>query len=355
MNGYMFLFLVLIIFFMLSCSENINTDTSFKRVPAAGSLPVSFGEIIYGKNSLYHEQPPGSFRQDLSGAATDGSIIIFTDDGGSPSEYNFIRVMRELPDTKAVNLPLSANHIDLEGATFYKNSFVITTSLSQADNADARRLSCFTIKKHPAPRLVKEKSVDLRDQLMAALNIHFGEEWFNRIKDQPGKSGGLNIEGLSSSHNGGDVLLWGLRSPLYGEVFPDDLKKGSAIIARVHKPFKKNPTITFITVKLATENGDHGIRGIEWIPGLYGYVIIGGPVPKDSGYSLWRLSPYGQLDRIDLPGFDQLCRPESVIQVREGCTDYLVVLSEESGAECENAEFTFIKAEITVYIPPKQK
>ncbi|MBN2534867.1 MAG: hypothetical protein JXB88_18445 [Spirochaetales bacterium] len=343
---------LLLFFFLISLTWTSFGDSDnpaiFEPVPGTCYPPVRFGEIIYGKNSQYHEQPAGSFRQDLSGTATDGHTIIFIDDGGSPSEFNYVRVMQELPDNNAVNLPLTLNHLDLEGATFHKGYFVITASLSKADNADNRRLSRFKIKRYDGKvRLIKESSVDLRDQLMAALQVEFGDEWFNRIKDMPEKSGGLNIEGVSASHNNRDFLLWGLRSPLYGYNFPYDLKDGAAIIAVVHNPFKKKPYFEFITIDLNTEYGDHhGIRGIEWIPALRGYVIIGGPVPKDSGYSLWRLCPGGKLEKFYLPGFDQLCRPESVIQIKEGQKDYLVVLSEESGTECDNAGFTFIKAEI---------
>ena len=99
-------------------------------------------------------------------------------------------------------------------------------------------------------------------------------------------------------------------------------------------------------MSLPTEFGDHGIRGMEWIPKLHGHVLIGGSVPKADGYSLWRLRPNGNLERIELEGFEELCRPESVIQVKENGKHYLTVLSEESGSACDNAPFTFIMAEI---------
>jgi hypothetical protein len=85
---------------------------------------------------------------------------------------------------------------------------------------------------------------------------------------------------------------------------------------------------------------------MEWIPAMGSYVIIGGPVPAADNYSLWQLTWNGTLKPLELPGFENLCRPESVMQIKEGYKEYLVVLSEESGAACNNVPYTFIMAEI---------
>jgi hypothetical protein len=342
---FTFFLLLLTAFSDATLSNDLNSDPAPPQVGLAGP-PIHFGQIITGKNSQYHEQPAGSFRQDLSGAATDNTNIIFVDDGGSPPDFSFVRVMQQLPDDNAVNLPLTQNHQDLEGATYYQDFFVATGSLSDVDvHPDARWLTRFKLDQ-TGSQLIDETSVDLRDQLLAALQAHFGQEWFDRIKDLAGRDGGLNIEGLSRAHTGQDVLLWGLRSPLWGDNFPADLRDGAAIIAKVYQPFGAEPTFQFETLDLQTELGNHGIRAMEWIPKLHGYVIIGGPVQKANDYSLWRLRPNGALERIELPGFDQLCRPESVLQLTADGKDYLVVLSEESGAACDNVAFTFIQAEI---------
>lgn len=303
--------------------------------------PVQFGEIITGKNSLYHQLPDGTTRNDLSGAATDGHDIIFIDDGGDVSDFNFVRIMSEIPDDNAVNKPLSLFHNDLEGATYQKNYFVVTCSLSDPANLDTQWLTRFQIDRR-SNDLIRQTSINLRENLMSALKARFGSEWFDRIKDAPAKAGGLNIEGISTYHKGKNVFLWGLRSPLFGENFPTDLHDGVAIIAKVFNPFGGYPFIDFITVDL---EGD-GVRGMEWIPSLHGYVIIGGPVEKGDLYSLWLLRPRWGLEQLDLPGFSDLCRPETVTEIRENHKNYLVVISEDSGAACKNKEFTFIKAEI---------
>lgn len=309
--------------------------------PALSGPPIQFGEIITGKNSRYHERPAGTFFQDLSGAATDGNHIIFADDGGDPPDFNFVRVMSEFPDNNAVNIPLALTHKDLEGATFHRDYFVVTGSLAEAGNPDTRRLTRFKLDSS-SNQLVEETSVDLRDRLMAGLQARFGNEWFDRIKNADPRAGGLNIEGISGPHTGQNLLLWGLRSPLFGNNFPTNLRDGVAIIAAVYNPFSGDPSIDFITVDL---QGD-GIRGMEWIPKLHGYVIIGGPVERGNTYTLWRLRLNGELEKIDLPGFHSLCRPESVMQLNQNGKHYLVVLSEESGAACNNTPYTFIQAEI---------
>ena len=128
-----------------------------------------------------------------------------------------------------------------------------------------------------------------------------------------------------------------------GDNFPADTRDGVAIIAIVEDAFGDSPSFRFETLDL----DGHGVRGMEWIPALNGYVIIGGPVVKANDYSLWRWAADGRLEPLELDGFDQLCRPESVIQIKEHGAPHLVVLSEESGGACLDAPFTLIKAEIT--------
>jgi hypothetical protein len=129
---------------------------------------ISFGTITTGFIIKYHELPAGTFIQDLSGAATDGKVIIFVDDGGnlpnSPSRPPaFIRVVRGgLPDTQAVNVPLALEHKDLEGATFRNGVFAVITSHSKtgSENQSFRRLTRFKLSED-ALKLQDEKSVDV--------------------------------------------------------------------------------------------------------------------------------------------------------------------------------------------------
>jgi hypothetical protein len=79
---------------------------------------------------------------------------------------------------------------------------------------------------------------------------------------------------------------------------------------------------------------------------MHSYVISAGPVEKATEYDLYQVFPDGSEREIDLPGMDTLCRPEAVIQETKNGKHYLVVLSEDSGPECDGAPFTYIRAEI---------
>jgi hypothetical protein len=316
----------------------------FVVTSASADPPILFGEIHTGQNSLYNTLQSDGPKHDLSGAATDGQYIIFADDGGTPALPNFgfnnsIRVMTSLPDVNAWNLPLSTRHNDLEGATFSHDYFVVTTSLSESDPA-ANLLTRFQLS-GDGSAIVNEQSVNLSAALKGALRQNFGDEWYNRIDGLDPRLGGLNIEGLSRSHRGRDELIWGLRSPLFGPNFPANINSGVAILAQVDDPFG-TASFSFSTVDLQ----GHGVRSVEWIPALHGYVIIGGPVERGNVYSLWRLRPNADVERINLPGFSTLCRPEAVLQVSVGEVNYLVVMSEQSAAACVGTPFTIIMAEI---------
>jgi hypothetical protein len=304
---------------------------------------VILGAIATGKTTLYHTQN-GVPRTDLSGAATDGTSIVFGDDGGDAGAgygFNFVRVTSNLPDTDGYNVPLSLVHNDVEGAAFTGGKFYITTSFSDRTDANNRRLTRFDLD-NANHRILNEESVDVHDSLREALRANFGDEWYDSWKNLPAKSGGLNIEGLSRSGAGNDRVVFGLRSPLFGGTFPSNLHSGNAILAEIKNPFSANPTYDFIAVDL----GGLGVRGMAWIPSLNSYVISAGPVEKATEYSLHQVFLDGSVRPLALPGMDQLCRPESVFQQTIGAKDYLVVVSEDSGPECAGVPFTWIRAEI---------
>jgi hypothetical protein len=309
---------------------------------ASANPPACFGEITTGKNSLYHTQN-GVPRTDLSGTATDGTHIIFGDDGGDAGPgfgFNFVRVTTDIPDDDGVNVPLTQNHTDVEAATYLNGYFYIATSLSSA--AAAQQLITRFQLNADGTQLLGEESVNIVGGLKEALRVNFGDEWYDSWKNLAAKSGGLNIEGMSRTNTAEEAIVLGLRSPLFGGDFPADLHSGNAILATVKNPFGAAPTYDFLTVDL----GGLGVRGMEWIPALHSYVISAGPVEKATEYSLYQVFPDGSVRHLDLPGMGQLCRPESLIQQTKDGKDYLVVLSEDSGPECTGVPFTYIKAEI---------
>ena len=314
--------------------------TAWAQGEASAHPAVCFGEITTGKNSLYHTQDVA--RNDLSGAATDGENIIFVDDGGDKAfpdfGFNFARVSTDIPDDDGFQIPFTDAHSDFEAATYSRGYFYAATSLSSASAAQ-RRLTRFRLQDGA---MVDEDSVDLVDSLKDALRRDFGDEWYDSWKDLAAKAGGLNVEGISRTHTGQDAIVLGLRSPLFGGDFPADLHSGNAILAKVVHPFSTHPRYSFTTVDL----GGLGVRGFEWIPAMHSYVISAGPVEKATEYTLWQVFPNGRERKLDLPGMDQLCRPESVIQQTKDGKNYLVVISEDSGPECDGVPFTYIRAEI---------
>ena len=271
---------IVISFLLLGCHDDGELSPD---APVAVDPPI-FGTITTGKIVQYHDQD--GLRQDLSGAAV-GEHVVFVDDGGSPSDLSGVLIGSVSEDPPETQL-FTELHRDLEGATFGNGYYVATTSLSDSTDIAYRRLTRFRI--DAANQIVEAESVDIRDVLMEGLRVEFGDAWYDRIKDEPAKSGGLNIEGISRTEEDGQELVWGLRSPLSGEDFgnPDTdptttLERGLAIVAVVDDAFAATPMFRFATLDL----GGHGIRGIEWIPAMGAYVLIGGPVPKADGYTLW--------------------------------------------------------------------
>jgi hypothetical protein len=95
----------------------------------------------------------------------------------------------------------------------------------------------------------------------------------------------------------------------------------------------------------------HGIRDIQYVPALGAYLVIGGPVDKAAGYSLWLCSLKGKTERIWFPEFEGLCRPEAVMPVPG--TNEVYLFSEEGGALCEAPAYTYLRLAFSVGEPPR--
>ncbi len=298
-------------------------------------------------------------------------MTIVVDDGGKPSDFSFIRVLRSgLPDAEvdenghivgqdpSVNIPLAVEHQDLEGATFTGRYFVVTSSLSSSggNSIDERnRLTRFRIGRRDVLHRERTRS-DLRDDLIDALVDDIGGRFSSGYDfDAGGTSGGINIEGLATLRAQADSscrgyssrsLLWGLRSPLAhaDPSDPTNQKLGwGAVVARIDDAFDNNAAVSVYDV---LDLGDgQGIRGMEWVPRLGAYVIIAGTLVKASDYHLWLWAPqHDLLVEISslVENFDGLCRPEAVIQVGPLYDRGLAILSEESGTACESVDFNYV-------------
>ena len=236
---------------------------------------------------------------------------------------------------------------DIEGATQVGETFYVISSLSQTneDTHDFRVLSALEIDGE-RNLVVSERYVYARELMLETLRDHFTDAaWYSRVAPTFGKLGGLNVEGLSASHHGDQSLIIGLRSPLWSERFGATsfgdgftLEQGNALLVELNNPFSNNLTTQVYELDL---NG-HGIRGMEYIPALQGYIIIGGPVETSDHFSLWFYSPANEkVTSLVVSEFEQLCRPESVLHIPSERA--VVILSEESGTLCKDVKNTYLK------------
>ncbi|MFA5266205.1 MAG: DUF3616 domain-containing protein, partial [Opitutaceae bacterium] len=115
--------------------------------------------------------------------------------------------------------------------------------------------------------------------------------------------GGLNIEALEISPDQQRLLI-GFRSPLIDN---------RAIIAYVDNPSEifeavEPPRISVVLEKLDLDG--NGIRGMSYLPALDGYLIISGPVTRETvQFRLWfwsgrRGDPARHVSVPGLPGFE---------------------------------------------------
>jgi len=296
----------------------------------------------------YHNQK----LQDLSGSAYVNGHVYLASDGGKNSAFPETRLssLARL-DKPAAILPRRIFQRDIEGATQIEDTIFITSSMSQVneDTADYRIISA--VKVDTAGQLVSERYMYARDIIITALEKKFGDSaWLRRVKVSFGKSGGINVEGLSVSHGADDKLVLGFRSPLWDEKFGSpmldsslSLATGQAILMEIDASLDVKSKVGFIN--LLDLNGQ-GIRGMEYIPKLKSYVIISGGVEKLNEYHLWLYDPIKEtstkLSQVN-DDFSRLCRPESILDVPENNT--LIIFSEESGKACANVPFNYIQYE----------
>lgn len=321
-------------------------------VGVARSAVPSFRVLAKGRTPSFAKEGPR--RQDLSGAICVEGKAYLAYDGGLNSEHPEIRVasLDRLEEAGAV-LPRVVQQKDLEGITFHGGQFYVLSSLAQADEdtESYRLLTSFTL--DPTRRFVhQERATVIRDLLLEGLKSLPDERWYSRVAATFGVRGGLNTEGLSWVPGQPETLVIGLRSPLYGPAFGDPtfgkaftLNRGKALLAFVSKPFSDRPEVRMQPIDLEGQ----GIRDIQYVPALGAYLVIGGPVDKAAGYSLWLCSPKGETERIRFPEFEGLCRPEAVMPVPG--TNEVYLFSEEGGSLCEAPAYTYLHLSFSVGEP----
>jgi hypothetical protein len=134
----------------------------------------------------------------------------------------------------------------------------------------------------------------------------------------PEADGGLNIEGLAATADGG--LLIGLRNPL---------RQGKALIVPLHNPAQvivgEAPRFG---AAIALDLGGHGIRSLERIGD--GYLLVAGPVADRGDFALYRWSGAAAETPVRLSGVDLGdLRPEALFAWPP--SDQVQLLSDDGG------------------------
>ena len=216
---------------------------------------------------------------------------------------------------------------DLEGVTLDGFGYIYATT-SHSRNTDGEekksrdKLVRFRIEGNHAvaPRVVsglKRALVEAHPSLAQAATIR-------EVKT----AGGLNIEALEFSPE--ETLLIGFRSPLLDN---------NAIIACLENPaamFNSDeaPRISPSLVTLNLEG--NGIRGMSYLPGLGGYLIISGPVSSESVHFqlwFWRGRPDDQARRVTVDGLPGFAHAEGICPALIAGQQWVVVVSDDGSRE----------------------
>ena len=212
---------------------------------------------------------------------------------------------------------------DMEGLAMASDTtfFGITShSLTKKGKRRPQReqLILFSLK---GSAIASEKSWSLRETILSYLKVKLGSSInYEMASAGTPDEGGLNIEGLAYLEG---KLFLGLRAPLTND------KK--AIVLEISNP-ESNPVISnHMTVNLS----GNGIRSLEK-DGSKLILISGSMDDTDKAFSLHHLAPNGTnglLRTLDVMGFSDLMRPESLIVENERALIFLQDFQEEQSQE----------------------
>ncbi|WP_170304754.1 DUF3616 domain-containing protein [Croceicoccus estronivorus] len=174
----------------------------------------------------------------------------------------------------------------------------------------------------PYKRLLSDLLADPR---IASLGLSEAEK-----RQLPPKAGGINIEGLASTPDGG--LLIGLRSPLAeGKAIVANLGNPQAVLARAERPRFSAPFLLDL--------GGRGIRSIEADP-AGGYIVVAGPVDTGRNFALYHWDGQSPAQpAADQAGWQDFV-PESAVFLT---SDTLMVMSDDGTDRCKTAANTSAK------------
>ena len=273
----------------------------------------------------------------------DGRFLVVEDEKQHPFSLVTINADGRVDSTPLNPEPLEAGDSfgkldDLEGIALDRAGYVYAiTSHSRDGDGDEKKsrdkLVRFRIdgNRVVAPRVTG----GLKPVLMAAHPVLAAAAGIRDVK----AGGGLNIEALEISPDQQRLLI-GFRSPLIDN---------RAIIAYVENPSAifeagEPPRISPVLEKLDLDG--NGIRGMSYLPVLDGYLIISGPVTRETvQFRLWfwsgrRGDPARHVSVPGLPGFEHA---EGVsAAVIDGRQRIIIVSDDGNREEGRNAHFLLL-------------
>lgn len=226
---------------------------------------------------------PGLFEPSAILQLPDGRFLAVEDEKDHPFSLVDIRLDGQVASTPLLP-PLDADDAvwkldDLEALALDPAGFVYAlTSHSRSGSGEEKKARNKLARFRVVDGRMAEASLE-RDLKPALVAAHPVLAQAASVEDVKGE-GGLNIEALEFSPEG--ALLVGFRSPLLG---------GRALIAQVENPreiFEADAVPRVHPELLTLDLGQCGLRGLAWVPALGGYLLISGPVARQSvPFRLW--------------------------------------------------------------------
>ena len=230
---------------------------------------------------------------------------------------------------------------DLEGLARGQSGHIYAiTSHSRDGDGDEKKsrdkLVRFAIQ---GDRIVDQRMANgLKPALMAASPVLAAAAEIRDVKT----NGGLNIEALEITADQQRLLI-GFRSPLF---------EGRAIIASIENPdamFEIDEPPRVSTTLITLDLDGHGIRGMSYLPGLDGYLVIGGPVAREQVQFqawFWNGQANTSARRVTVPGLPGFEHAEGISPaIIDGRPCLIMVSDDGSRKEGRFARFLLLDFE----------
>lgn len=214
---------------------------------------------------------------------------------------------------------------DLEGLALDRAGRVVAITSHSRDGAgeakkSREKLARFRIEGDDI--VDKQVARGLKAALNAAHPVLAEAAAVRDVKNQ----GGLNIEAMEFSPDS-DRLLLGFRSPLLD---------GRAILAAVENVdalFAADEPPRIAPELVTLDLGGNGLRGMAWVASLGGYLLIAGPVARESKpFQLWFWSGKtgAPARRAELPGLPGFAHAEGLCPARlDDGREAIVIVSDD--------------------------